>query len=89
MTRREALDLQPGDRILLADEPLDDTADGYDEYWGTTQTVSRIDPESDYPVRIGSGSWFAPEEIICLVFNEDLGDISDDVDIKLLFGGDD
>ena len=88
MTREEALNLQPGDKIFLADKPFDNTAGGYDEYWGTTQMVARIDPESDYPVRIGSGSQFAPEEIIGLVFNEDLDDIFDDADIKLLFGGD-
>lgn len=69
MTREEALELKPGDQVLIADGLAD--GDPYalanaKQFWGTVQTIDKIDRYygDKYPVKIvGFDDWFSHEEV--------------------------
>ena len=92
MTFDEARKLLPGQEVLIADCPFDDSTKNMPEYrnvWGTIQIVKRIDHDSVYCVEAESNAAFHYEEIVKVVHRDlDELNVAADFDIKLLFGGD-
>ena len=92
MTLDEARKLLPGQEVLIADYPFDDSTKNMPEYrdvWGTIQIVKRIDRHSNYCVDAESDVSFHYEEIVKVVHRDlDELNVAADFDIKLLFGGD-
>ena len=91
MTREEASNLQPGDFVRVADEFFKCPSEDLEPWLGKVVTVKRILRCSDGVIMVeieeAEDSFYAEEIFPCSPPNiEDCFD--EEIDIKLLFGGD-